>query len=141
MFIDLFNRIIDSQSSKKTKKNVRKAKSGNKMSDFHIFFNKSKIRLIFIMKFVSKLLFIQLLSNCVSFLIEMSTNGSGFWSQPTMFGFIQNNVRNPISQDPAFRLGLRQRKGFGCRRGYWKGLRNCLHVPHRTEKSGLGFRK
>ena len=82
------------------------------MSDFHISVNNSQIRMIFLMKIVLKLLFIHLWSIAIKLcfifskkISQISINGSDFWSQPKISGFLQNNVRDPRSQDPDF-LGL-----------------------------------
>ena len=95
-------------SSKKTK-NVRDPILGMKMSDFHISVNNSQISMIFIMKIVLKLLFIHLWSFAIKLcfifskeISQISINGSDFWTQPKMSGFLQNNVRDPRSQDPEF---------------------------------------
>ena len=65
--------------------------------------------MIFLMKIVLKLLIIHLWSIaiilCFIFskkISQISINGSDFWSQPKMPGFLQNNVRDPRSQDPDF---------------------------------------
>ena len=96
------------QSSKKTK-NVRDPNLGMKMSDFHILVTNSQIRMIFLMIFFLKLLFIHLWSTAIKLsfifskkIIQISINGSDFWSQPKMSGFLQNDVWDPRSQDPNF---------------------------------------
>jgi hypothetical protein len=65
--------------------------------------------MIFFMEIVLKLLFIHLwsisITLCFSFskkISQISTNGSDFWTQPKMSGFLLNNVRDPRSQDPDF---------------------------------------
>ena len=35
----------------------------------------------------------------ISKIIQIFTNGSDFWSKPKMSGFLQNNVRDPRSQE------------------------------------------
>ena len=96
------------QSSKKTKI-VRDPNLGIKMSDFHIFANKSQIRMFFLIKMGVKLLFIDLRSITIKFCFifskktsQISINESYFWFQPKMSGFLQNNVRDPRSQNPDF---------------------------------------
>ncbi len=96
------------QSSKKTN-NVRDPNLSTKMSDFHISVNNSQIRMIFLMTVVLKLLFIYLWSVAIMLCAisskkigQMSINVSDFLFQPKMSGFLQNNVRDPRSQDPNF---------------------------------------
>ena len=61
------------------------------------------------MKIVFKVLFIQLCSIVITLcfifdskISQTSTKGSDFWSPPKMSGYLQNNVRDPRSQDPDF---------------------------------------
>ena len=73
------------------------------MSDCHIYLVNIQIRWIFLMKIV----FIHLiLENCQQIVFHFQqqnrSNGSDFWSQPKMSGFLQSNVRDPRSQDPDF---------------------------------------
>ena len=96
------------QSSKKTN-NVRDPNLSMKMSDFHISVNNSQIRMIFPMKVVLKLIFINLWSVAIILcaisskkICQMSIIVSDFLFQPKMSGFLQNNVRDPRSQDPDF---------------------------------------
>ena len=65
--------------------------------------------MIFLMNTALKLLFIHLWSIAIKLcfifskkISQMSINGSDFWSWPKMSGFLQNNVRDPRSQDPNF---------------------------------------
>ena len=95
-------------SSKKTK-NVRDPNLGMKMSDFNISVNNAQIRIIFLMEIVLKILIIHLGSFaeklCFIFsrkISQITINGSDSWSHPKMSGILQNNVRDPRSQDPNF---------------------------------------
>jgi hypothetical protein len=61
------------------------------------------------MKIVLKLLFIHLWSFAIEVcfifskeISQISINGSDFLTQPKMSRFLQNNVRDPRSQDPDF---------------------------------------
>jgi hypothetical protein len=94
------------QTSKKTK-NVRDPNLGMKMSDFHISVNKSQISMILLMTIVLKLSIIHLWSIVIklSFIFckkiyQIFIIGSDFWSPPKMSGILQNNVRDPRSQNP-----------------------------------------
>ena len=80
-----------------------------KMSDLHISVNNSQIRIIFLMKVVLKLIFINLWSVAIKLCAisskkigQMSIIVSDFLFQPKMSGFLRNNVRDPRSQDPDF---------------------------------------
>ena len=96
------------QSSKKTK-HVPDPNFGKKMSDLYVFVNYSQIRITFVIKFVLKLEFIHLWSIdiklCFMFsnkISHITINGLYFLSWTKMSGFIQNNIRDPRSQDPNF---------------------------------------
>jgi hypothetical protein len=96
------------QSSKK-RINVWDPNLGMKISDFHISVNNLHVMLIFLMKIVLTLSFIHLWSIAIKLcfifskkIYQISINGSDFWSQPKISGFLQNNVQDPKSQDPIF---------------------------------------
>jgi hypothetical protein len=96
------------QSSKKTN-NVQDPNLGMKMSELRISVNNSELRMIFSMIIVLKLLFIRLWLIAINLyfifskeISQISINGLYFWSQPKMFGFLQNNVQDHRSQDPNF---------------------------------------
>ena len=87
------------QSSKKTK-NVRNTNFVMKMSDFHISVKNSQTRRIFIMKIVLKLVFIHLWWIVIQLCFIFSKIMSQIFIK--MYGFLQNNVPDPKSQDPNF---------------------------------------